>query len=38
MQKILDNQWLMLLLANLVPLVLYTGWGLYDIINIPTAP
>jgi hypothetical protein len=38
MQKALDNQWLMLALTILVPLVLYTIWGLYDVINIPTAP
>jgi len=38
MQTMLDNQWLMLILAVLVPLVLYTIWGLWDVINIPTAP
>lgn len=38
MQTILDNQWLMLALGVLVPLVLYTGWGLWDILNIPPAP
>lgn len=38
MQKLIDNQWAMLLLANLVPLVLYTLWGLYDVINIPAVP
>jgi hypothetical protein len=38
MQKALDNQWLMLALAVLTPMVLYTLWGLWDVINIPTAP
>jgi len=38
MQKALDNQWLMLALAVLTPLVLYTLWGLWDVINIPPAP
>lgn len=38
MQKALDNQWLMLALALLVPTVFYTLWGLWDVINIPTAP
>lgn len=38
MQKALDNQWLMLALAVLVPMVIYTLWGLYDVINIPLAP
>lgn len=38
MQRALDNQWLMLALAMLVPLVFYTLWGLWDVINIPAAP
>lgn len=38
MQKLLDNQWAMLALGVLTPLVLYTLWGLYDVISIPTAP
>jgi hypothetical protein len=38
MQTMLDNQWLMLLLAVMVPMVLYTGWGLLDVMNIPVAP
>jgi hypothetical protein len=38
MQRVLDNQWLMLALAVLVPMVLYTLWGLWDVINIPMAP
>ena len=38
MQKALDNQWLMLALGVLTPVVLYTLWGLWDVINIPTAP
>jgi len=38
MQKALDNQWLMLALAVLTPMVLYTLWGLWDVINIPVAP
>jgi hypothetical protein len=38
MQRVLDNQWLMLALAVLTPTVLYTLWGLWDVINIPMAP
>lgn len=38
MQTLIDNQWAMLVIANLVPLVLYTLWGLVDVMNIPTAP
>jgi len=37
MQKVLDNQWLMLALALLVPMVIYTLWGVLDVINIPVA-
>lgn len=37
MQKVLDNQWLLLVLGNLVPLVLYTIWGLVDVMNVPPA-
>lgn len=35
MQKLLDNQWILLLLGVMVPMVLYTGWGIWDVINIP---
>lgn len=38
MQKALDNQWLMLALGVLVPTVIYTLWGIWDVINIPVAP
>jgi hypothetical protein len=38
MQKVLDNNWLMLALAVLTPMVFYTLWGLWDVINIPLAP
>jgi len=37
MQKLLDNNWLLLLLGIVVPAVFYTLWGLWDIINIPIA-
>jgi len=38
MQRVLDNQWLLLALGILTPMVLYTLWGLWDVINIPMAP
>ena len=38
MQRLLDNQWILLALGLLVPTVLYTLWGLWDVINIPMAP
>ena len=37
MQKLLDNNWLLLLLGIATPAVLYTLWGLWDVINIPMA-
>jgi len=35
MQKLLDNNWMLLLLGVLTPMVFYTLWGLWDVINIP---
>jgi len=37
MQKLLDNNWLLLILAIAVPALFYTLWGLWDVINIPMA-
>lgn len=38
MQKLLDNQWILLVIGFVVPTVLYTLWGLWDVLNIPMAP
>ncbi len=38
MQKLLDNQWILLAIGVLVPTVIYTLWGLWDVINIPVLP
>jgi len=38
MQKVLDNQWILLALGILTPTVLYILWGLWDVLNIPAAP
>jgi len=38
MQKALDNQWLMLALGVLMPMVIYMLWGLWDIMHVPPAP
>ncbi len=38
MQRLLDNNWLLLALGILTPMVIYTLWGLWDVINIPMAP
>jgi len=37
MQKLLDNNWILLLLAIAVPSVFYTLWGLWNVISIPMA-
>lgn len=35
-QRALDNLWLLLALSILVPGVLYLGWGLWEIFELPT--
>jgi hypothetical protein len=37
MQKLLDNPFLLLFLGVMVPMVVYTAWGVYDILTIPVA-
>jgi hypothetical protein len=37
MQKLLDNPFLLLFLGVMVPMVLYSLWGIIDILTIPTA-
>ncbi|MBK6906642.1 MAG: hypothetical protein IPH08_06050 [Rhodocyclaceae bacterium] len=37
MQKILDNHFLLLFLGVTIPAVLYTVWGIVDIMSIPLA-
>ncbi|MBI2398934.1 MAG: hypothetical protein HYV17_14185 [Xanthomonadales bacterium] len=37
MQKLLDNPFLLLFLGVMVPMVVYTVWGVYDILTIPLA-
>jgi len=37
MQRLLDNPFLLLFLGVLVPMLLYTLWGVIDILTIPTA-
>lgn len=38
LQRVLENNWLLLVLGLLVPMIIYTAWGLVDVINIPPAP
>ncbi|MBK6728430.1 MAG: hypothetical protein IPG63_14540 [Xanthomonadales bacterium] len=37
MQKLLDNPFLLLFIGVMVPMVVYTVWGVYDILTIPLA-
>src|SRR5690606_32662815 len=37
MQQLLDNPFLLLFLGVFVPMVLYTVWGVYDILTLPMA-
>jgi hypothetical protein len=36
-QQLLDNPFLLLFLGVLVPMVLYTLWGVIDILTVPLA-
>jgi hypothetical protein len=37
MQKLLDNPFLLLFIGVLVPMLVYTLWGVIDILTIPLA-
>lgn len=37
-QKVLENNWLLLVIGLVVPMVIYTAWGLMDVMAIPPAP
>jgi hypothetical protein len=37
MQQLLDNPFLLLFLGVLIPMVVYTLWGVIDILTIPPA-
>ena len=37
MQQLLDNPFLLLFLGVLVPMVVYTLWGVIDILTLPVA-
>lgn len=36
-QRLLDNPWLLLVLGLLVPIVSYTGWGWFELMNVQPA-
>ncbi len=37
MQQLLDNPFLLLFLGVLIPMLLYTLWGVIDILTVPLA-
>jgi hypothetical protein len=37
MQKLLDNPFLLLFLGVFIPMMLYTLWGVIDILTVPVA-
>ena len=37
MQKLLDNHWLLMVIGVVSPTILYTLWGIVDIMNTPLA-
>jgi hypothetical protein len=38
MQRLLDNPFLLLFLGVLIPMIVYTLWGVIDILTVPLAP
>jgi hypothetical protein len=38
LQRVLDNNWLLLALGVLIPTVFYILWGVWDVLHIPMAP
>ncbi len=38
LEKVLENNWVLLAIAILVPMVCYTAWGLLDVMAIAPAP
>ena len=37
MQQLLDNPFLLLFLGVMVPMLVYTVWGVFDILTLPMA-
>lgn len=36
LQRILDNLWLLLAISIVVPGLMYLGWGLWELVELPT--
>lgn len=37
MQKLLDNPFILLFLGVMIPMIVYTLWGVIDILTVPLA-
>lgn len=37
MQRLFDNIWLLLIMGIVVMFVVYTGWGMWEILTMPTS-
>ena len=37
MQQLLDNPFLLLFIGVMVPMIVYTAWGVFDILTLPMA-
>ena len=37
MQSLFDNPWILLIAGIVVMFVVYTGWGLWEILSMPTS-
>ncbi len=37
MQQLLDNPFLLLFTGVMMPMVIYTAWGVWDILTLPVA-
>lgn len=37
MQQLLDNPFLLLFIGVMMPMVIYTAWGVWDILTLPVA-
>ena len=35
-QRLIDNLWLLLALSVVIPALLYLGWGLWELAELPT--
>ncbi|HET8771939.1 MAG TPA: hypothetical protein VFM71_13220 [Gemmatimonadaceae bacterium] len=36
MQRLFDNVWLLLIVGTVVMFAVYTGWGMWEILTMPT--